>query len=106
MNSTTTFTPGLTFPDQKVGTVGTKSTPVSVVIKNTGQIDMVVSNFSVSGDFKISKNYCNVGIRPGTHCNIYVSFAPTRTGLRLGTLKASDNSTNSKQAIALSGRGY
>lgn len=48
MNSTATYTPRLTFPAQKVATVGTKGIPVSVVINNTGLIDMVVSSFNIS----------------------------------------------------------
>jgi len=103
MNSTASFTPSLTFPDQKVGT---KSAPLRASIKNTGQIEMVVSTFKISGDFRIGNNYCRSGIKPGTHCDIDVVFAPRRTGLRLGTLSVSDNATDSPQAIALSGRGY
>jgi hypothetical protein len=103
MNSTSSFTPRLSFPNPRVGTM---SAPLRATIKNTGQVEMVVTTPLISGDFKISKNQCAAGIRPGTHCDIYVVFAPKRTGLRLGTLTVTDNATNSPQRIALSGRGY
>jgi len=103
MNSTASFTPSLTFPAQKVGT---KSAPLRASIKNTGQIEMVVSSFNIRGDFRILNNYCGSGIKPGTHCDIYVTFTPKRTGLRTGFLTVADNAINSPQRITLSGHGY
>jgi hypothetical protein len=59
MNSTTSFTPRLIFPNQHVGTT---STPLHATIKNTGNIEIVATSFRITGDFAISKNQCASGI--------------------------------------------
>ncbi len=45
-------------------------------------------NFShkITGDFKVSEDYCNVGAQPATHCDVNVVFAPTGSGTRTGLL--------------------
>jgi hypothetical protein len=102
MNSTASWTVALKFGSQLLGTT---SPSHAISIKNTGKVEMVVSKVEISGDFVISNNRCNSGIRPGTHCNIYVRFQPTQLGARNGMLTAFDNATNSPQATNLSGNG-
>lgn len=102
MNSTATSTSALKFKSQLQGTT---SAAKAVSIKNTGNIEMIVSSIGITGDFVISKNRCNNGIRPGTHCNIYVQFQPAQLGNRIGSLSVNDNATGSPQLTALSGNG-
>jgi hypothetical protein len=102
MNSTASSTPALKFGSQLVGT---SSAPKTVSIKNTGMVEMIVSNVVITGDFVISKNLCKSGIRPGTHCNVWVQFQPTQLGSRSGTLSVYDNATSSPQTTNLSGSG-
>jgi hypothetical protein len=102
MNSSATATPSLSFPARAVGTI---SSGKKVVIANTGAVQIVVSNVTITGDFAIKKNGCIKGILPGLSCNISVTFTPTQIGTRTGTLKIFDNTNNSPQTVTLSGVG-
>ncbi len=102
MNSTASSPAALKFKGQLEGTT---SAAKSVSIKNTGKVEMIVSSTSLTGDFSISQNRCGNGIRPGSHCNIYIRFQPTQLGNRSGTLNVYDNANNSPQSISLSGNG-
>lgn len=102
MSSTATVTPSLIFPKVFVGTT---SNAKKVVITNTGPVQIVVSNLTITGDFAIKKNGCVKGIPPGAYCNISVTFTPTHLGPRSGTLKIFDNALNSPQTVPLSGTG-
>jgi uncharacterized repeat protein (TIGR03803 family) len=86
------------------GAVGQTSPPQTVILKNTGDSQLTVSNISVSPGFAISTNRCANGVRPGTHCNVWVTFTPTGPGTVTGTLTFVDNASNSPQTVALTGR--
>lgn len=102
MSSTATVTPSLVFPKVFVGTT---SNAKKVVITNTGPVQIVVGNLSITGDFAIKKNGCAKGIPPGGFCNIPINFTPTQLGPRSGTLKIFDNAIGSPHSVALSGTG-
>ncbi len=85
--------------------VGQTSSPQLVSLKNTGDSQLTISNFSISEDFAISTNDCEKGVKPGTHCNVYVTFTPPGVGAYTGTLTFTDNASNSPQTISLSGTG-
>lgn len=102
MSSTVTATSSLSFPAR---TVGTTSTPKRAIVTNTGLAQVVVSNLAITGDFAIKKSNCLKGIAPGTSCYVAVTFTPTQTGTRTGTLKIFDNASNSPQTVQLSGIG-
>ncbi len=102
MSSTATVTPSLAFPKVFVGTT---SNAKKAVITNTGPVQIVVSQLTITGDFAIKKNGCFKGLPPGAFCNIVVTFTPTQLGPRSGTLKIFDNVLNSPQTVTLSGTG-
>ena len=102
MSSTAAVTPSLVFPKVFVGTT---SNAKKVVITNTGPVQIVVGNLSITGDFAIKKNGCAKGIPPGGFCNIPINFTPTQLGPRSGTLKIFDNAVGSPHSVALSGTG-
>jgi len=102
MSSTATVTPSLVFPKVFVGTT---SNAKRVVITNTGPVQIVVGNLSITGDFAIKKNGCAKGIPPGGFCNIPINFTPTQLGPRSGTMKIFDNAIGSPRSVALSGTG-
>ncbi len=85
------------------GAAGQTSPPQLVSLKNTGDSELTVSNISISADFAITKNQCANGVRPGTHCNVYVTFTPPGPGTETGTLTFVDNASNSPQIVSLSG---
>lgn len=94
---------GLTFASQDEGT-SSPSQPVT--LSNTGQEALVVSNIAASGDFNQTNNCGSVAI--GSSCTINVTFSPTQTGTRTGTLTITDNNAGiagSQQAVSLTGTG-
>jgi hypothetical protein len=97
----------LTFGSQMIGTT---SAPQLVTLSNTGNEPLVISNLSINGtngsDFAETDN-CIGSLSAGANCSINVSFAPTATGTRTGTLMISDNATSpqSPQIVALTGTG-
>jgi len=72
----------------------------SIVVKNTGLVEMIISAVAVQandgdrGEWTITKNRCMNGVRPGTHCNVWVQYMPTRVGQQTGTLTFYANLVN------------
>ena len=88
-------------------TVGSVSDPQTVNITNTGTATLTISKISTSGDY-IQTNTCgalNNLLDVGKTCSVNVSFQPTATGARNGTLKIEDDASGSPQTVALSGTG-
>jgi hypothetical protein len=81
------------------------TTPAQMVtLNNTGGAPLNISRISTTGDFAETNN-CNGPLGAGGSCMISVTFAPTMTGIRNGTLTISDNATNSPQTVSLTGTG-
>ncbi len=91
----------LTFGNQ---TVGTTSGAKPVTLTNIGTASLAISGIAASGDFAESNN-CGGSVTAGKNCTISVTFKPSTTGTRPGTLTISDNATGSSQSVVLSGTG-
>jgi hypothetical protein len=91
----------LTFANQLVGTT---SAAQSVALSNTGSAPLNISHIATAGDYTQTTN-CGASLGAGASCNINVSFKPTATGIRTGTLSVTDNASDSPQTVALSGSG-
>lgn len=63
-----------------------------------------ITGIAVSGDFSQTNN-CPTALSAGTSCIINVTFKPSATGSRTGTLAVTDNAAGSPHAIPLSGTG-
>jgi hypothetical protein len=91
--------------------VGVTSTPLTLTLSNTGNAAIGFSNPSgaaVSGDFAIAAGgTCNFdsGLPAAASCTLNVTFTPTATGARTGTLSFSTNAPNSPNLVQLSGTG-
>jgi hypothetical protein len=90
------------FPTQLVSTT---SAAKKISLFNTGTAQMTVAGLQVSGDFSIQTNFCGKGVKPSTHCDVYVTFTPKAAGTRTGTLSFSDNAASSPQKVTLTGVG-
>jgi hypothetical protein len=102
-----TLTPtSLTFPKRLVGT---KSPAKTVTLTNSGSATLNISGLSISGDFafKTVVKSCAVGkaVAAGKTCLIKVTFTPTQTGTRTGSVTITDNAPDSPQSIPLTGTG-
>jgi hypothetical protein len=82
--------------------VGSTSLPQSVTLSNTGSAALNITGVSVTGDFAQTNN-CGVTVPAGLSCTINVTFTPTTSGNRYGTVSISDNAANSPQTILMAG---
>ncbi len=91
----------LTFPSPAVGST---SAAQAVTLKNTGTAALNITSIATTGDF-IQSNACGSSVAAGASCSISVSFQPTATGTRTGTLSLADDAPGSPQSVSLSGTG-
>ena len=84
--------------------VGSSSTAGSVSLFNTGNAPLHISGIIVSGDFAQSDN-CPGTLAVGTACTINITFNPTASGTRGGTLTINDDASTSSQTAQLTGTG-
>src|SRR5439155_12074838 len=97
-----TLTPGSLFFGSEV--VSTTSPAKTVTLKNNQTIALNISSISTSGDFAQTNN-CGTSLIAGGSCTISVTFMPTTTSTRSGTLAVVDNASNSPQTAGLNGSG-
>jgi hypothetical protein len=91
----------LSFPAQ---TVSIASSPETITLNNGGNGALTPLLLNTTGDFA-QTNTCAGSVAPGASCTISVTFTPTATGNRTGTLTLTDNAANSPQTVTLSGTG-
>lgn len=94
----------LTFPSTAVGSTSASTQTVTVAASLKGAT-YAISGLTVSttGDFARSGGTCATGVAAGTSCTVIVSFTPTASGARNGSLSIMHSSTLTPVAIALSG---
>jgi hypothetical protein len=84
--------------------VGTTSAAQVVTVSNPGATPLKVTSITITGDFA-ETNDCPAKLTVGKSCTINVTFSPTATGTRTGTLSIKDSALSSVQGIALTGSG-
>jgi hypothetical protein len=109
--STPTPTPGppaaavspasLTFGSQALQS---PSAALPVTLTNSGGAALSIASITTSGDFS-QANTCGSSLAAGANCTISVTFTPTQTGVRSGSLTITDSASTSPQVVALSGTG-
>lgn len=92
----------LVFAGQQVQTSGTSQT---IRLENTGTLNLSVSSITITGDFTETDNCSGESMAPGDSCAIQVSFAPTATGARSGTMTVFANVAGGQLAATLAGTG-
>jgi hypothetical protein len=91
---------GLTYASQALNTT---SGSQAVTITNTGTAAATVSGVSVTGDYQQTNNCSSIAV--GASCVVNVTFRPTATGTRTGTLTVTSNAQNSPTTVSLTGTG-
>ena len=100
--TTMTLSPAtLTFSGQPLQTI---SGPQTVTVTNTGTTSLTVSNISIIGDFLETDN-CGSAIAANGTCQISVTFDPSTSGTRTGTLTVPGNIAGGQQTVSLTGTG-
>ena len=84
--------------------LGTSSPSQAVTLANTGSATLNVNGLQMIGDYAESNN-CPASLSAGSTCVINMTFTPTQTGTRNGTLTISDSATGSPQTVGLTGTG-
>jgi len=98
-----TLTPATaTYPAR---TVGTTSPAKVFTLANKQSVALNSIVISTTGDFSVSTTTCAASLAAKSTCKISVTFTPTGTGTRTGTLKVADSASNSPQISALTGTG-
>jgi len=91
--------------------VGTTSTNMGLVVKNTGAGSLVIGTPTIDGpnaaDFAFGPgNTCaGASLAANATCQVLVRFAPTATGARTATVTIPTNAADSPSTVALSGTG-
>ncbi|MGD9714726.1 MAG: choice-of-anchor D domain-containing protein, partial [Thermomicrobiales bacterium] len=89
--------------------VDSASNPRIVTVSNDGTGPMVVSAIAISGsaasDFAANAGALPVVIQPGASISLSVTFLPSATGSRLGTLTLAHDAEGGSTALPLSGTG-
>jgi outer membrane protein assembly factor BamB len=103
LTSVVTLSPasGVAFASQLVGTAS-QAQPVTVT--NHGAAAVTLSPISANGDFSTTDN-CPASLPAGATCSVQVTFTPTASGLRTGTLSVPVSVYSTPQTLALSGFG-
>jgi FG-GAP-like repeat/Abnormal spindle-like microcephaly-assoc'd, ASPM-SPD-2-Hydin len=93
-----------------VQTLGTSATQI-LTLSNTNSVALSITSIAITGanggDFS-ETNTCGTSLAAGANCAITVSFKPTATGIRTGTVSVTENATgaaSSTQSVSLTGTG-
>src|SRR5947208_8715022 len=84
---------------------------LTVTLTNTGTAALTINSFAPSGDFAATStgaSACPMSpatLAAGGTCTINVTFTPTASGARTGSLSLADNAGGSPQIMTLSGNG-
>jgi hypothetical protein len=93
--------PSLNFGNQRVGR---SSAPQTVTLTNTGTAPLNITSMVLSNDYS-QTNTCGSPLAVAASCTINVTFSPTTTGARSGSLTITDDAPGSPHTVALSGNG-
>ena len=85
--------------------VGTTSSPLTVTLTNSGGTTLAISSIKVTDQFSLSSNTCGQSVAPRGKCVISVTFSPTSSGVKSGTISIRDSASSKPQVIMLSGTG-
>jgi hypothetical protein len=91
----------LTFTNQPVGIA---SAAQQVVLTNTGSAPLTITSIVATRDFTQS-NTCGTSLAVQASCTINVTFTPSSSGSKTGSVTITDNAPGSPQAISLGGNG-
>jgi len=94
----------LNYSKRSVSTTGCCQT---VTLTNSGSLSLNISSITTTGDFGTKKVAASCGstVAAEASCIVKVSFTPTKTGPRTGSLLFKDDAPGSPQSVVLTGTG-
>lgn len=84
--------------------IGSTSSAQQITLSNTGTTALSGLSFVASTEYAVTHN-CGIGLGSGGNCTLNVTFRPTGTGTRSGSITISSNAPGTPHSIALSGTG-
>jgi Beta-propeller repeat/Abnormal spindle-like microcephaly-assoc'd, ASPM-SPD-2-Hydin len=84
--------------------LGSSSSAQTITLSNPGNASLSIASSQITGDYSQTNN-CPATLGATANCTINVTFTPTASGIRAGTLSVTDNLAGSPQTVALSGSG-
>jgi hypothetical protein len=75
----------------------TSSQPQTIQITSDGS-PLLIGDVQASGDLS-QVNNCPASLSLGGRCEIQVTFTPTQSGVRKGTITVNNNDANSPQSV-------
>jgi len=94
--------PQLDFGNQSVGIT---SGPKFVSAGNNSSNAVAITSVGVSGDFQLAQNFCPPAVPTFYGCTLQITFTPTTTGTRNGTLSVVASDDPSPHVVPLTGVG-
>src|SRR5207302_576877 len=91
--------------------LATTSAPMTVMLTITGAAALPITSFAASSDSAATSTGASAcptspaTLPAGANCTINVTFTPTASGARTGTLSLADDAGGSPQIMTLSGNG-
>ena len=87
--------------------VGSTAT-VNLEITNSGSSPATLTSFSAAGDYAVAAGTCPppaATLASGATCTLQITFAPTQSGTRTGTLSIASSATSAPLTVSLTGVG-
>ncbi len=84
--------------------VGATAEPKEFTIRAIGEQAIQIENIKTRGDFE-QKNTCGKQLSAGTSCRVTVTFKPTESGKRVGSVSLIDSDPTKAQSVLLVGWG-
>jgi uncharacterized repeat protein (TIGR03803 family) len=87
--------------------VGAPSAPKTATLTNTGDGPLTIASIATTGDYAMTSG-CPLApatLAAGAGCTVSVTFTPTATGSRPGTLTITDDAAGSPRTVNLTGSG-
>ena len=84
--------------------IGTSSAGQTDLLRNMGSQALTIVSKTTTGDFSEADD-CGASVPAASYCTFTITFTPTASGDRAGTLTISDDASGSPHSIALSGTG-
>jgi len=77
---------------------------LTATMKNNGSTSLSISNIVTAGDYTETDN-CGSSLSAGSTCTFTMTFRPTTTGTRYGSITITDSDGSSPQLLNLTGTG-
>lgn len=85
--------------------VGITTAAEVVTVTNSGNLPLTIASVAVTGDYAQTNDCPAEPIAAGASCTVSVTFTPTATGNRAGTLTVTTDADDSPHTASLSGKG-